>query len=175
MDPTLVELFALLVRLSLLAFGGVATIFAELEREVVAHGWMSEAQFMDAFAVSRLAPGPDGPPLAILIGYAAAGVPGAAVALLATAVPGALLALAVTAAWDRLQGSPWSQAVRVGLAPLAIGLILASSYSLGRTFVRDVPTLLIAVTASVVLLRTKAPTLAVLAGAAALGSIVLRP
>lgn len=175
MDLTLLELFALLGRLSLLAFGGVATIFAELEREVVAHGWMTEAQFLDAFAVSRLAPGPDGPPLAILIGYAAAGLPGAAVALLAVSVPGALLALAVTVAWNRVQDSPWSQAARVGLAPLAVGLILASSYSLGRTVVRDAPTLLIAVAASAVLLRVKIPTLAVLAGAAALGSLVLRP
>ena len=66
--------------LSLVTIGGGQSAIADMHRQIVeAHHWMSAAQFVDAFAIARLAPGP-GSLLATLIGWQIAGFWGAVAA-----------------------------------------------------------------------------------------------
>src|SRR4029077_12072040 len=77
--------------LSLLAFGGGNAVIADIAQQSIAvHGWTSQREFADLFALSRAAPGP-GSMVAALIGWKAAGVAGAAVATAAFYLPSAVL------------------------------------------------------------------------------------
>jgi chromate transporter len=112
--------------LSLLSFGGGNAVIADIAHQAIAvQGWTSEREFADLFALSRAAPGP-GSMLAALIGWKAAGIPGALVATLAFYLPSAALVLVVVRLWGRWRGSRWHTAIERGMAPIAAGLFLAA-------------------------------------------------
>jgi len=128
----LAEITARFAALSLVAIGGINAILPEIHRVVVdVQGWMTSAQFADMFALAQIAPGPNAMIVA-LVGWKVAGVTGALVATIAACGPSSV---ACYVAWhwaDRLRQSPLLAVVQRALAPLAIGLILASGYTLAR-------------------------------------------
>ena len=128
----LAEIATRFAALSFVAIGGINAIAPEVHRVVVdVEGWMTSAQFADLFALAQLAPGPNAMVVALL-GWKVAGVAGALVATVAACGPSSV---ACYVAWhwaDRLQHSPLRIVVQRALSPLAIGLILASGYTLAR-------------------------------------------
>src|SRR6201994_4662890 len=100
------QLLGVFAPLSLLAFGGGQSVVADIEHQALAHGWMTQAEFVDLFAISRAAPGP-GALLTTLIGWKAAGFLGAVIASLALFVPSSVLAYGATLAWTRHKQHPW--------------------------------------------------------------------
>jgi chromate transporter len=135
MPPLLDRLIALALvfaPLSLVSLGGGPSIFAEMQRQAVeVHGWTTDAEFLDLFAISRAAPGP-GSLIAALIGWQAAGLAGAAVAALALYLPSSLVLLAVGGWWRRRGDGPARRLIERGLAPVAVGLIFAGVLTLMR-------------------------------------------
>ena len=118
--------------LSLMALGGGNTIIAEMQRLVVdVHGWVTAEQFSALYAISQAIPGPS-MMIVTLLGLAAGGVAGAAVATAATFGPSSLLVYVLARSWERAKGASWRAAVERGLAPLAIGLVFAGGWALGR-------------------------------------------
>jgi|SRR5882672_6714031 len=126
----LAELAVRFSALSLVAIGGINAILPEIHRVVVdVEHWMGSAEFAELFALAQLAPGPNAMVVA-LVGWKVAGIAGALVATLAACGPSSL---ACYIAWhwaDRLQQSKVRAMVQRALAPLAIGLITASGYTL---------------------------------------------
>jgi chromate transporter len=128
----LLALLLVFAPLSLLSVGGGTSIFAEMQRQSVeVHGWVSDAQFTDLFAVSRAAPGP-GSLICALIGWQAAGFAGAVVAAIGLYLPSSLILLAVGAWWRRAGESPARRVIERALAPLAVGLLCAGVAALMR-------------------------------------------
>lgn len=116
--------------LSLMTIGGGQSAIADMHRQVVGvHHWMTQAQFVDAFAISRMAPGP-GSLLVTLIGWQMAGFWGAVVATVAIFGPTAFLIYGVAHVWSRYNGARWQRALETGLRPVAAGMILAAVYVL---------------------------------------------
>lgn len=116
--------------LSLVTIGGGQSAIADMHRQIVdVHHWMSAAQFVDAFAIARLAPGP-GSLLATLIGWQIAGFWGALAATVGIFGPTALLIYGVAHIWSRYEGARLLRALERGLRPVAAGMILAASYVL---------------------------------------------
>jgi chromate transporter len=132
-DPrTLLALVLVFGPLSLLSIGGGASLLADIEHQSVAvHGWTTPREFADLFAISRAAPGP-GTMLSALIGWKAAGWPGAITATLALYLPSSLLVYSAARLWGRWRGSAWHTAVERGLAPIAAGLILSGGIAVLR-------------------------------------------
>src|SRR6185503_20374707 len=89
-EGTLFALAIVFAPLSLLSFGGGNAVLADIAQQSIAHNWIGEREFSDLFALSRAAPGP-GSMLATMIGWRAAGLPGALVATIAFYLPSALL------------------------------------------------------------------------------------
>src|SRR5262249_60570356 len=115
------QLFAVFAPLSLLSVGGGQSVIPGIEAQVVgAHGWITQEQFVELFAISRAAPGP-GSLLSTLIGWQVAGLSGAVVATLSFFLPSCLIAYAASLAWSRRHGSAWRVAIERGLAPIATG------------------------------------------------------
>lgn len=128
-EQTLYDLARIFAPLSLVAFGGGPTIVAEIERQTVAvHGWLTHQDFIDIFAISRVAPGP-GILMITLIGWKVAGWLGAIVASLSFYIPSGLLVVGAALLWHRHRAASWRDKVERGLAPIAIGLIFAGAYS----------------------------------------------
>jgi chromate transporter len=169
---TLIELALVFAKLSLLSIGSSATIVGQMQRDVVAHGWMTVDQFSQAFGLSQSTPG-SGAVIAVPIGYQAAGLAGVLVAFGAFYVPTFLLAILATRLWHRVRTSRWPNAIRIAVLPVAMGLILGAVYSLGRATVRDVPSFLVIVVTVVLILRTKLPMVMLMGGAMAAGAVFL--
>lgn len=129
-DDVLWTLLVLFVPLSLLSVGGGVSLIAPMHQaSVEVHGWLSEQQFIEVFAISRAAPGP-GSLIVPLLGWKVAGWPGAIVAGLAILVPSSLLCYGVARLWNRYRGTRLHTAFERGLAPVAAGLILAGTLTI---------------------------------------------
>lgn len=116
--------------LSLVSFGGGPAIIAPLQHQVVdVHHWLTDRDFVDFFAISRASPGP-GTLIAALIGYKLAGWIGAITAALALYIPSSLIVYTVSQFWKRAEGSSWRPAVERGLAPVAVGLVVAGALTI---------------------------------------------
>lgn len=132
MAERLLALLLVFAPLSLVSLGGGPSIFAEMQRQAVeVHHWMTDAQFVELFAISRAAPGP-GSLICALVGWQAAGFAGALAAALALYGPSTLLLLAIGHWWRRKGDSPARKVIERGLAPVAVGLIFAGVLTLLR-------------------------------------------
>ena len=130
--PVLAELTAQFLLLSMLSIGGANAIIPEIHRRAVdVEHWMTDADFAQLFALSQAAPGPN-VLIVSLIGWKVAGITGGVVAMLAMSGPSSALTYAVAHAWERFRDEPWRIAIQLGLAPVTVGLILASGYVLTR-------------------------------------------
>jgi len=154
------DLFALawtFLRLSFLAVGGGIGVVPEMQRQVVGiHGWLTARQFVDGYALSQITPGP-GMLVTAFIGYRVQGLLGASVAMAAMFLPTSLLTWIVAHRWERIQGRPWPQAVERALAPLAVGLMAAGVYTIGRSTITDISTVILALASVIILSRRWLP------------------
>ena len=161
----LIAIAAVFAPLSLLSFGGGAGTIASMHRQAVdVHGWMTDQQFVDLFAISRAAPGP-GSLVAALVGWKAAGWAGAVTAALAMYVPSSAIVYGVARVWNRYQGTPWRTALERGLAPIAVGLLFAGGVAVlqaGETGALQIAT---AVVATGLILWTEVSPYVLIAGA----------
>lgn len=131
-DSPVLDIFKVFVPLSFLSVGGGQSVLAEMHRQAVSvHGWMSEAQFLADYGLSRSAPGP-GSMLVAVIGWQVDGWAGAVAATLGIFVPSSVLVFVLARVWARHRGARWVRAVEQGLAPVAAGMMLAATFTLFR-------------------------------------------
>lgn len=124
----LIEIFLAIAPLSLVAVGGASAILPELNRQVVVvHPWVPDSEFAALYALSQAAPGPNAMVVS-LIGWRVAGWMGALVAAFAIIAPSSVLAYVILRVGRRPSIKPWLDLLQRGLAPIAVGLILASGF-----------------------------------------------
>jgi chromate transporter len=168
----LLHIGILVAGLSLLAFGGANAIVPELHRQVVdVMGAITDSDFTNLFALAQTAPGPNVMILS-LVGWRLAGGAGLAVATAATIVPTSALALVAGRFLSRSGDSRALKAVRAGLVPLAIGLILASGFVLARAADRDALTIAITLVIAIALVLSRINPIWLMAAAASAGIAV---
>ena len=132
----LLSLLGHFMLLSLLAVGGAITTASDMHRYVVVeHGWISDAQFTSSIAIAQAAPGPNVLFVAV-IGWNVAGAAGALATLVGTMLPSTLLVLAVSRWAAQRREHPGVRAFTTGMAPLTLGLLLATGWVLAEPFVR---------------------------------------
>ncbi|HAS50964.1 MAG TPA: chromate transporter, partial [Gammaproteobacteria bacterium] len=123
----LITLFLEFVLLSFVAFGGASALLPELHRVVVDHHhWMDNTTFTHLYAIAQAAPGPN-VLVVTLIGWEVAGLAGALAATLGMCLPMSVLIYLLMDRWERLSGQRWQQAISLGVAPLAVGLIFSGA------------------------------------------------
>lgn len=123
--------------LSLLAVGGAITTASDMHRYVVTeHGWISDAQFTSSIAIAQAAPGPNVLFVAV-IGWNVAGAAGALATLVGTLLPSTLLVLAISRWAAQRRESLAVRSFTTGMAPLTLGLLLATGWVLAEPFVRE--------------------------------------
>jgi chromate transporter len=169
----LVQLAGVFGLLSILAVGGGTAVLPEMKSEVVArHQWLSSDQFIDIYSLGQLTPGPN-MLMVQIIGERVAGVPGALIAVLAFFVPAGLLTWATGRLWQRLAAWPWRQSIQRGLAPVAIGLMLAGTVTIARIALADLRTVLIAAAVTGILLSRHVNPAYLILASGLLGAVLL--
>ena len=155
--------------LSLLAIGGINALLPEFHRVVVdVEHWMTSAEFADLFALAQLAPGPNAMVVS-LFGWKVAGIAGAFVATLACCGPSSLVCYFAMRRFERMKEAKARAIAQRALAPIAIGLVLASGYTLARAADRTVVALALTVIATAIIAWTRVNPVWVLAAAAVVG------
>jgi len=125
--------------LGCLAVGGMSTVLPDMYRYVVdEQGLVTARQFADLYALSQAAPGP-GAMWVTLLGMQAAGWTGAIAATAGVLIPATTFSLVASALHAQHPDSPLALAIRRGLAPVALGFMLASGWLLLRSVGHGVP------------------------------------
>ncbi|HET6197994.1 MAG TPA: chromate transporter [Acetobacteraceae bacterium] len=167
MIATLLQIAAMFSVLSLLAFGGGAAVLPDMQRQAVdVHHWLTAREFLDMFALSRAIP--PGSMIVVLIGQKAAGVLGGLVALLAMFGPSSLLAFVTARLWHRGGGTAWRETLEQALAPVSIGVTIASGIAIARSTEHDWVTYAVTAATTLVLTFTRLHPLAAMGAGAAL-------
>jgi chromate transporter len=171
MMETLVRLALAFSALSILGFGGGKGIIPQMHDDAVTQfHWVTSQEFAQFYTLGKLVPGPT-TIFGALVGFRAAGFAGAAVAATALFLPSSLLMMLVGAAWRRFSDSPWKDVVSAGLAPVVIGLVWSSVFTIGKGAVPGLAAIVIALIVTALTLRTKlsAPLLIALGAAGGIG------
>src|SRR3569833_2972469 len=169
MDDRVSGLGGIFPMLSLVAIGGVSSVLPEMHQQLVTvHGWMTDREFAQLFALSQASPGPN-VLVASLMGFRVAGVPGLLVATLAMCGPSCVLAYVLSRGRGRVAHAAWPRKVQKGLVPITIGLIFASGTALARSADHAVAQVGITAAVALAVLFTDVNPIWLLGGAAVVG------
>jgi chromate transporter len=159
--------------ISFVSVGGGIAVLPEMNRLVVdVHGWMTDVEFANRFALAQAAPGPN--VLVVgLIGWHVAGLPGMLAATVAMTGPTSLMAYGFARLRARLAGARWLRIIERGLVPIAVGLIAASGLILAQGAAHGWLTVALVVGSTLFVWRTDRSPLWILAGGAFLGAVFL--
>lgn len=164
------SLFGHFLLLSLLSIGGAITVVPDMHRVLVDQmGLLDDTRFNASIAIAQASPGPNVLFVAVM-GYQAAGLLGAAAALAGIMLPSTTLAFAA-GRWGHARRE-WRpvRAFKAGMAPIVIALMLATGWILSA----QTPGwrhLLVTGAAALLVWRTRAHLLALLAGGALVGAL----
>jgi chromate transporter len=152
---TLWRLASVFAMLSLLGFGGGKGIIPQMHADTVGtFHWVTAEQFTQFYTIGKLVPGPT-TIFSALIGYSAAGIPGAFVATGAIFATSTLLIVGLGLFWSRIAKSKWKEIILGALAPIVIGLVWSSVFSLGKGVFTEPFGYAIAAVVTLLTLRTK--------------------
>jgi chromate transporter len=119
------------LKVGALSYGGGFVIIPLMQHDaVVTYQWMTNSQFLDAVALGQVTPGPVVLTVAA-VGYAAAGLAGAALATVVAFAPSFLFILFGASHFDRLRANRGIQAFLTGAGAAVIGAIIGSAAPLG--------------------------------------------
>jgi chromate transporter len=169
---TLPALFWVFLKTGSVLFGSGYVLLAFLRTDLVERlRWLTEAQLIDAIAVGQVTPGPVFT-TATFIGYVLLGPSGALVATLGIFLPAFVFVALSGPLVPRLRASPLAGAFLDGVNVASLGLMLAVTLELAGAALVDLPTLLLAATAALLLFRLELNSTWLILGGAATGYAV---
>ena len=166
---SVVMLYLLLLKATVLSFSGYASVPVVREDLVVNRGVLTDEQLNDAIAISQTSPGPLGL-YVVIAGYLVAGVAGALAGMLALATP-ALFAVPILRIVERGRASRIRGACS-GIVIVSCMLMLATGLRLAPVAAPTVPLGVVTVVGFSVLAATRIPPVPVVASAAGLGLLL---
>lgn len=149
------EVLLAFLRLGCTSFGGPVAHLAYFRTEFVARRkWVDDAQFAECVALTQLLPGPGSSQTGMLIGWRAAGAPGALCAWIGFTAPSAILmtAIAMTAGASKFMNAPLH-----GLLLVATAVVLSAILTMRATLAPDLPRIAIALGVCAIVLAWRAP------------------
>jgi chromate transporter len=120
------------------AFGGLGTTLALIERELVTkRRLLTPAEVTEALTYTKLLPGSTGPQAIAYLGYKLGGWSGSAIAMAAFIVPSALLMVLLAGAYVATTTLPAIGPLVNGLTAGVVGILLATTYRLGKPNIKE--------------------------------------
>jgi chromate transporter len=150
---SLTTLFLVFLKVGALLFGSGYVLLAFLRADLVDHlRWLSQSQLLDAVAVGQISPGPVFT-TATFIGYLLGGFRGAIVATVGIFLPSFFFVSISGPLIPRLRNSPLAGSFLDGVNVGAWSLMAAVTLFLTRAAIIDIPTILLATSSAILLLR----------------------
>lgn len=118
------QLFWSFGKVGIFGFGGGPSMIPLIQEEVVeVQRWLSQDEFLDAYAFGNTLPGPIATKMAGYVGYKVAGAAGAAAGLIGIAVPTILAMLLLMSVYLRYRESPVFGNFLKGVRPVVVALL----------------------------------------------------
>lgn len=118
------QLFYSFTKVGLFGFGGGPSMIPLIQEEVVeAQKWLSQEEFVDAFAFGNSLPGPIATKMAGYVGYQVAGTAGAAAGLIGVTVPTIIAMIALGTAYARYKDTALFSSFLKGVRPIVVALL----------------------------------------------------
>jgi chromate transporter len=169
----MLELVLTFLKIGAFTFGGGMVMIPFLEQDAVnTFGWLTHREFVDAVAMGQITPGPI-VISSVFIGYKAAGLVGAVLAIGAISLPTFFYAIAAAHQLHRLKGNRRVRAFLRGVGPAVVGMILAAGVTIAQISLVDVWTGLLAVACLVALVRFKVDAALVVVAAGVVGLLFM--
>jgi chromate transporter len=125
------------LRIGALAFGGIGAALALIDRELVRkRQWLTAEDVTEALTYTKLLPGSTVVQVVSYLGYKLGGWSGSAIATAAFVLPSALLMLALAAAYVVASELPALYPAVNGLTAVVVGILLATTYRLGKANIK---------------------------------------
>ena len=132
------KLFAAFARVGVLTFGGGYAMIPMLEREIVdRHGWATNEELMDYYAVGQCTPGVIAVNTATFVGYKVAGNLGAIVATLGVIFPSFVIITIIAGIIQNFADIPAVKSAFAGIRVCVCVLIFNSVVKLWKGAVKD--------------------------------------
>ena len=133
-------LFSTFFRIGGLTFGGGVAMLPMLEREIVnRHGWATNEELLDYYAIGQATPGIIAVNTATLVGYKRKGLLGAAVATLGVITPSIIIILIIASVLQNFAHIEAVQHAFAGIRVAVCALITAAVVKLVRSNVLAKP------------------------------------
>ena len=167
-----ISVFFYFLKIGAVLFGSGYVLLAVLRGDLVAKlHWLSDAQLLDAIAVSQATPGPFFT-VATFIGYLLAGWRGAALATLGMFLP-AFVYVGITAGFlPRLRKSPVASAFLDGVNAAAVALMAYVGWQFARASLTNMPAVVLAVVSAVLVFYYKVNSAWLVLGGATAGILL---
>lgn len=169
---SLATMFWLFLKVGALLYGSGYVLLAFLQTDFVdRYAWLTQQQLIDAVAIGQLTPGPVFT-TATFIGYLLGDWPGALIATLGIFLPSFIFVLLSNPLIPRLRESKPASAFLDGVNIVALGLMAAVTWQLGRAAITDAPSLALALLAGLLYFRYRVNSAWLVLGAALAGLLL---
>ena len=139
------DLFRTFAKVGAMTFGGGMAMLPILQREVVdTKGWATEEELADYYAIGQCTPGIIAVNTATFIGKKHAGIPGGIIATLGLIFPSLIIITLLASVISNFADLAVVQHAFAGIRVCVCVLIFNSVLKLGKSSVKDKPTLVIA-------------------------------
>ena len=122
----LLDLFLTFLKIGAVSFGGGYAMIPMLTDEVVAHGWLTDAELMNFIAVSESTPGPIAINMATFVGASQGGFLGALLATIGVVLPAFIIILVIASLIRGLLQFAGVKGFLSGVRPVVVGLIIST-------------------------------------------------
>jgi chromate transporter len=168
----LVPVFLYFLKISAVVFGSGYVLLAVLRADLVVRlHWLTDAQLLDAIAVSQATPGPFFT-VSTFIGYLLAGWKGAALATVGMFLPAFAFVAATAKFLPRLRKSPLASAFLDGVNAAAVALMAFVAWQFARAALINLPAVVLALISLLFISRYKVNSAWLVLGGAIAGIVI---
>ena len=157
LDPSKIgalKIFLTFLKIGAVLYGSGYVLFAFLDTELVANGWLTRQALIDAVAIGQITPGPV-LSTATFIGWQMHGITGAIAATIGIFLPSFLFVLILNPLVSKMRNSKIISAILDAINVAAVALIIAVCIQMGRDTLTDWRSLVIAISSLIIVFSFK--------------------
>ena len=174
-DVSLKDIFLIFLKIGAFAFGGVYSMLAFFEKELVhKKKWLGHEEFAESIVIGQLTPGAPIVNTGIFIGYTLKRFKGALATIAGQVLPSFLLVLIIASLYIKYKDIPLIRSVLKGIGAAVVGLVASVVYSMGKKFLTSYKSISFAVIAFLCLAIFKLNPIALIIISGIAGLIVYR-
>ena len=169
----LLNIYWVFAQMGAICFGGGYAMLSLLQRVIVEeHGWATDEELMDYYAIGQCTPGVIAVNTSTFIGHKLAGIPGSLAATLGFISPSILIITIIAAFLESFATNVYVAHALAGIRVCVCVLILDSVLKLGKKSVKDPISWAVFLVTAFLAFFTEVPTVALVLSAGVLGVIL---